>query len=144
MVNDTLYYIDNDYTLHKLADLFYDLNFNKTFAPLEEDEQKKEEQKEEDEQRSELLLLIITIQKEREISTDIKENKNEIINRIINELNNEDKIKARNLFTTYEDVLALKTDDLGHFKLLPHLIVLVEGACKEFRRNRLQITKYTK
>jgi len=45
LVNDTLYYIDNDYTLHKLADLFYDLNFNKTFAPLEEDEQKEDEQR---------------------------------------------------------------------------------------------------
>ena len=129
MVNDTLYYIDNDYTSHKLADLFYDLNFNNTFAPLEEDEQKEEDkQKEENQQRSKSLLLTITIQKEREISTDIKENKNEIINRIINELNNEDKIKARNLFTTNEDVLALKTDDLGHSKLLPHRIVLVEGA----------------
>ena len=56
LVNDTLYYIDNDYTSHKLADLFYDLNFNNTFAPLEEDEKK-----EEDEQKKESLLLTITI-----------------------------------------------------------------------------------
>jgi len=144
LVNDTLYYIDNDYTSHKLADLFYDLNFNNTFAPLEEDEQKEEDkQKEENQQRSESLLLTITIQKEREISTDIKENKNEIINRIINELNNEDKIKARNLFTTYENVLALKTDDLGHSKLLPHRIVLVNGAKpikqKAYRLSKAQI-----
>jgi len=58
-------------------------------------------------------------------------------------LNNEDKIKARNLFTTYEDVLALKTDDLWHSKLLPHRIVLVEGAKpikqKVYRLSKAQI-----
>ena len=65
------------------------------------------------------------------IFTTIKEDRRAIIESIIEGMDiQEDTIKSelRNLLITFNDVVAISSDDLEPSKLLPHHIELIDGA----------------
>ena len=120
LVDDTLYYIDENNNYIKLADLFYDINLNNTYKD-DEDIEKHQNTK------SEPFLLTITVTNDKEITNtnELPNTKEHLINEIISSVPNKFKNKISKLFFKFKNVVAIKTDDLGRSKLLPHRIELI-------------------
>ena len=70
--------------------------------------------------------LFLTLEKEEQINENV-DKKFKIISNIICTLPEKIKNSAKGLFHKFSNVLAVKTDDLGETKLLPHRIELLPG-----------------
>ena len=137
LVNDTLYYIDEKNNYIKLADLSYDININNTYK---DDEDTKKPQT----IKSEPFLLTITVTNEEETKNinDTINTKEQLIKEIISSVPDNLKNEIRKLFFNFKNVIAIKTDDLGKSKLLPHKIDLIPQSSpiklKSYRLSKAQ------
>ena len=120
LVDDTLYYIDENNNYIKLADLFYDINLNNTYKDDEEIEKNQTT-------KSEPFLLTITVTNDKEITNtnELPNTKEHLINEIISSVPDNFKNEISKIFSKFKNVIAIKTDDLGKSKLLPHKIDLI-------------------
>ena len=140
LVDDTLYYIDENNKYIRLTDLLYDINLNQNTDEVEEYIN----------QNSEPLLLTITINNDQINNTigetaNLKEN---LINDIISSAPEKIKNKINKLFSEFKDVIAIKTDNLGKSKLLPHKIELLPNTTpvklKPYRLSKSQMVALKK
>ena len=137
LVDDVLYYIDENNNYIKLSDLFYDISPTSTHQDSKPNEEHKFP-------KEESLLLTVTISKNQETNNNdeninFKEN---LINNIISSAPVKIKTEIKDLFHKYINVIAIKTDDLGKSKLFPHKIELIPGSSpiklKSYRLSKSQ------
>ncbi len=140
LVDDILYYIDENNKYIKLTDLLYDINFNHTSS----------EDEEYPVSNSEPLLVTITFNNDQENNTaDESINlKGKLINDIISSVPKKVRNEIGKLFIKFKNVIAIKTDDLGKSKLLPHRIELLPNTSpiklKAYRLSKSQMVALKK
>jgi len=127
LVENSLNYINESNQPTKLTELFYDLKFG---APQKD---------EENEITSKPVLLTIIVEKE-DTNSDKISKKESMIKEIVGSVPKEFQERTHKLFLDNVPTLALKTDDLGKSKLLPHKINLIPNA-KPIKQKAYRISK---
>ena len=135
-VNDKLYHINHNNQGEELAQLYYDINLPGEDNAVDQDIS--------EENSSEINPLLITVTNNNvEQVSESSKGKSQIISEIISKIPTTVKTLAKGLFNKFKDILAVKTDDLGKTKLLPHRINLESGTVpikqKPYRLSRIQL-----
>ncbi|ORX47079.1 hypothetical protein BCR36DRAFT_454686, partial [Piromyces finnis] len=144
LVDDILYFIDLNNNPIKLTNLCYDINIYNNGNDNKQNEVNNDKEQNNTDNVNHtnfddyylstygILPALITISSESTTnnqSSDIKldnlEIKRNIINNIITVLPLDIQNKMKDVFNTFMEVIAIKTDDLGKTKLLPHHIDLL-------------------
>ena len=131
-VKDKLYYIDHNNKETELAQLYYDIKL-----PGEENINTRKEE------AVNPVFLTVTPDIVDQNNKEEGNSKSNIVANIIGNLPKTVKKMATDLFKRFVSVLAIKTDDLGLTKLLPHKIPLLPGTIpinqKAYRLSRIQL-----
>ena len=143
LVNDTLYYIDENNNYIKLTNLLYDINLN-------DKNETNKQIAENSTSNGEPLLVTITVSNNDEtvLNNDNDNTKDKLIDEIISAAPMNYKKQISELFQKFKRVMAIKTDDLGKSKLLPHKIELIPNSSpiklKPYRLSKSQMVALKK